>query len=388
MVLKRFNIREVNMQKKLSNRIVGGTVFFVVLCVLFFCGKSQANTTGKETKEAVSSTDSCSTEDITKFTIQGNDLTAEEVNTLEGQLVHEPNDLVSRAKLLGFYSFARINSEQAKNSYQRHALWIIENKPETEIASGGFTSFNPIIDGEAFFQARKLWLQQVDKNPDNAAIIGNAATFFLIHDSNKAEQLFKKAQSLEPKNPKWSQALAHLYELSSFNRTPSEQSVNAQKALEEMEKSLALVPSEIQKFYMLDDLAKFAYEAGYLNKAESYAKEILLLAPKYPKDWNYGNAIHHSNIILGRIALTKGDIEAAKNHLIEAGKTPGSPQLNSFGPNMTLAKELLDKNEIQVVLSYFELCGKFWKNGEKKLQEWSALIKGGQTPDFGANLKY
>jgi hypothetical protein len=51
----------------------------------------------------------------------------------------------------------------------------------------------------------------------------------------------------------------------------------------------------------------------------------------------YGNAIQDGNIVLCRIALLDGKVEAAKVSLKEAGKTPGSPQLGSFGPNMSPA---------------------------------------------------
>jgi hypothetical protein len=55
---------------------------------------------------------------------------------------------------------------------------------------------------------------------------------------------------------------------------------------------------------------------------------------------------------------------------------------------MTLAKELLKKGERTAVLEYFGLCSDFWKMGNQKLREWSALVKDGITPDFGANLLY
>jgi len=105
-------------------------------------------------------------------------------------------------------------------------------------------------------------------------------------------------------------------------------------------------------------------------------------------DWNSGNNIHHGNIILGRIALKSDKIEEAKEHLIKAGKTPGSPQLNSFGPNMTLAKELLQRHEKDVVFEYFELCSRFWKLRRDRLDRWSADVKEGKIPDFGGNLNY
>ena len=80
------------------------------------------------------------------------------------------------------------------------------------------------------------------------------------------------------------------------------------------------------------------------------------------------------------------DVELAKRHLLEAGKVSGSPQLGSFGPNMRLAADLLERGEREVVLEYFRLCASFWPRDE--LKDWAALVEGGRTPDFGANLIY
>ena len=55
---------------------------------------------------------------------------------------------------------------------------------------------------------------------------------------------------------------------------------------------------------------------------------------------------------------------------------------------MSLAKDLLEKGERDVVLEYFEACRKFWKMGEDDLDKWSKEVKAGTIPDFGANLVY
>jgi hypothetical protein len=103
---------------------------------------------------------------------------------------------------------------------------------------------------------------------------------------------------------------------------------------------------------------------------------------------SFGRAIHHGHLVLGRVALVCGDIEKAKEHLIEAGRTNGSPDLNSFGPNMTLAKELLVAGEKDAVLQYFELCKAFWKLGADRLEIWSERVQNDEIPIFGANLRY
>jgi predicted negative regulator of RcsB-dependent stress response len=154
------------------------------------------------------------------------------------------------------------------------------------------------------------------------------------------------------------------------------------------ESRFANASDEYAKWTAMDDMAVLLVDAGRLDEAEKFANQLLELAPKYEKDWNYGNAIHKGHISLGRIALRKNDVAAARQHLIKAGMTPGSPQLNSFGPNMLLAKELLEKGERESVIEYLKLCAKFWKSDHEQLQKWETVIKNGDMPIFGSNLFY
>ncbi len=91
---------------------------------------------------------------------------------------------------------------------------------------------------------------------------------------------------------------------------------------------------------------------------------------------------------MGRIALKHGDLKLAAEYLLKAGTTPGSPQLGSFGPNMSLAKDLLEKGQREPVLQYFELCRKFWKMGGERLDRWTKEVNAGLDPEFGGSLVY
>ncbi len=55
---------------------------------------------------------------------------------------------------------------------------------------------------------------------------------------------------------------------------------------------------------------------------------------------------------------------------------------------MTLAKALLEAGQDTAVLQYFDECRAFWKMGGQKLDDWSAMVRGGGKPNFGANLLY
>jgi len=158
--------------------------------------------------------------------------------------------------------------------------------------------------------------------------------------------------------------------------------------LAEAEANLSGADSERERFYALATAAKLSFEAQMNEEAETYALELLDLAQSLERDWNYGNAIHDGNMVMGRLALVHGDAEEAKRRLLEAGKTPGSPQLSSFGPNMSLAQDLLAVDEREAVIEYLRQCLEFWELGREKLKDWIALIEGGRRPDFGANLVY
>jgi hypothetical protein len=151
---------------------------------------------------------------------------------------------------------------------------------------------------------------------------------------------------------------------------------------------LKAAKDDYSRWVALNHAAKESVNQGHDADAKSFAEELERLALKYPKDWNYGNAVQDFNIVQGRLALKAGDVEAAKKHLLAAGRSPGSPQMNSFGPNMTLARDLLAKGEKAVVIEYFELCRKFWKMENGKLEQWKKEIEQGRGPDFGANLDY
>jgi len=160
------------------------------------------------------------------------------------------------------------------------------------------------------------------------------------------------------------------------------------QALTKYEQQLQADDDEKNVFYLTTSMASAALKAGDTEKAKSYAQTLLKQAETMREDWNYGNAIHVGNLVLGRIALASGDVAEAKRFFLESGKTPGSPQLNTFGPNMLLAKELLAKEERDVVLQYLDLCAKFWKPKDDRLEDWKETIKKGEMPDFKTNLVY
>jgi hypothetical protein len=149
----------------------------------------------------------------------------------------------------------------------------------------------------------------------------------------------------------------------------------------------AMLRTEIEQLEA--GLASASLEAGDLKVARQLA-EKQLAANTDTKSWNYGNIIHNANCVLGRASLRSGDKKTATEYLLKAGRTPGSPQLDSFGPDFTLARELLEASEKQVVLDYLDLVAKFWVDKPRAsgrpndnaalLEKWRKEIEGGKAP--------
>jgi hypothetical protein len=140
-------------------------------------------------------------------------------------------------------------------------------------------------------------------------------------------------------------------------------------------------PDSLRRTLSLPRLAKAALAANDVEKAVAYAQEGL-------RNGADGQATFDCNLVLGEVALQNGQIAEASQYLIASGKSSGSPALGSFGPNMSLAKALLEKGESEVVLQFFDLCKTFWTGHAQVLDNWSQIVRKGGMPNFGANLLY
>jgi len=154
------------------------------------------------------------------------------------------------------------------------------------------------------------------------------------------------------------------------------------------EQRLAEAESSHERHSALGDAAKSRFEAGDFDTARQYALALQESLKQPEAAWDEVGDAATVHIVLGRLALREGRIEEAKAHLTEAAHGEDSPVMTSFGPNMSLAHDLLLAGENQAVLDYFQACAKFWEHGAEDLDEWTMYVNAGRMPDFGANMHY
>ena len=142
------------------------------------------------------------------------------------------------------------------------------------------------------------------------------------------------------------------------------------------------VTARLSRFYSLNHKITEAYKVNDFGKVKEFAKENLELAAVYRCNWNFGNTIHDTNRVLGLVSLKGGDIDAAADYLLKAGKSTGSPQLDTFGPELDLANELLQLGKVDAVKSYLKDIKSFWEMNNGQVDTWLAEIEKGGKPQL------
>lgn len=302
------------------------------------------------------------------------ELSPAEVSALEARIAAGGGDCDDRGALAAHYLEVEIVNRDDPRERVPHLLWLAEHCPRHDQSSLLVVS----LRGHAS-EVLAVWDAVVERHPTDPAVLANAAALRLGSDDDRALALYARAEAAAPNDPQWPLEQAWIYQMRArLGRLTREE--DAAAAYAKLQRAAAL-SDDAGRFDLLAQLAAAAFEAGDHATARAHAREALDRIDAMPRTWNTGNLIHDAHVVLGRIALAEENRAAARAHLIEAGKTPGSPTLDSFGPDVRLAAELLALGDRGAVTYYFELCARFWKDSAK-LELWRRQLRFGATPDL------
>src|SRR5579862_6072440 len=134
----------------------------------------------------------------------GRKLNEHEAKEIENKAAQNKNNFLLRVRLLSFYMLKKFASKDVRKQSNKHALWIIKNKPDFDsTTTSALTHLFKKDEEKVYSKAKEIWLKHVKKQPTNPKILLNAARFFYLDDKKLAEKFLLKGQSLEPNNPEW-----------------------------------------------------------------------------------------------------------------------------------------------------------------------------------------
>ncbi len=281
----------------------------------------------------------------------------------------DPADVALRIQRMGYRRRNGIPCDE-------DSVWLTVNHPELDL--GAIVHVPREVAPELYAAIRSAWDAHLAASPEDPVILRHAARFASFDESTFAESLLRRGALLEPTSPRWFSDLGNqLMRRTAWESEALARRTIALEALESFERARDL-ESNGSRHAELVNVAKAAYLAGLHERAASTARQVLAECGQYESEWFHGNSVHHANIVLGQVALANGDLEEAARRLEAAGKTPGSPQLNSFGPDLTLARALLAVGRAESVATYLQECSRFWRTRRPLLDDWIAQIRAGE----------
>ncbi|HSW51343.1 MAG TPA: hypothetical protein VLH09_14255 [Bryobacteraceae bacterium] len=155
-----------------------------------------------------------------------------DVARLEAQLAANPEDFPARLKLMAYHQRAdRVVNPGDRAKRVRHALWLIEHHPESELLHSPVSRFSRgELNSVDYQRAVALWDAAAKTTPGNAAVPWNAASFFQGLDSGLYMHYLEATAAADPNHPFALRPLSSLYAQSVLEGGPL--SSRAQAGLE------------------------------------------------------------------------------------------------------------------------------------------------------------
>lgn len=347
-----------------------------------------------------------SMEDFDRLMGEGRKLTPENAAELDAKLKRDPKDIWARLLLIGY----RKKGEKMPPDCVELMLGLVEHHPREPGTGAIYIMLSFFYDREALRSAGTIWEKHVQAHPKDAQVLGNAAQW-MSHAAmvepkyrGKVREHFAQARALEPQNPLWAERFGGVLLGEAYVLQPPDSAAALREAIAQFEAGMRLRNVTERAAYRLPDgqpylatLTLAFLKTGDTNQAKTFAIELLRNLDEKRDAWNYGNLIYHYNSLLGQIALREGKPDEAVKYLIAAGKTPGSPQLNSFGPTFKLAKELLQLGRSEdrtTVGKFLDDVARFWANPDtardyvkadkvkqrEQIEAWKKEIFDGKIP--------
>lgn len=318
-----------------------------------------------------------------------------DAQALEAELVRTPDNVIARVQLATYWAQQSLptaphESSTARAKAKEHAVWLIRNHPR--LCSIEVTAYlSPISHGSE--QIRDTWMQAVQAAPEDVIVLANAAQHFQYKDSARAAELYRRLRALEPLKARWADRLAetefdHLVVRFGDSAKIAER---GRRALAILDEAMLLPDAGKQRTERFAKIAFCALAAGELDRSHQAAVE--LLQSESPPEAMQAYA-HLAHVVLGRIALRRNDVEAAREELRAAGRTAWLRGIHPGEPSMDLADELLERGEREAVSEYLQVLldgvqelprpKNTWHVDQwiDKLIGWKALLQAGRKPDL------
>ncbi len=305
----------------------------------------------------------------------------------------DPQDMIARASWIGWRMNRDLHVFLNSPEFGAHMMWLVQNQPGSTLTS----LLAPVGGGNRrgikAVELTRAWTAALEQHSEDVRVLKNAASYFGLEDRDKAHELLLaiRARSKDDPGAEWALASHWLLRAkrfqSRFDAGPYEfekefDAAHGKRALEHAERAIELNgPDSFSEWYEVTRI-EAAAAAGAWDRAAEVAGAALARITNGSSGRVTGNLAFHANRILGHVALRREDLAAARQHLLLSCSGGTSPQLSSFGPDWSLAREMLELGERAAVLEFLAKCRTIWSSHDDALDYWELQVQRGEQCSF------
>lgn len=240
---------------------------------------------------------------------EGQDLSAEQAQKLEHNLLKDPNNWGTRLKLLGFYYQRELETRTISFSRYVHVLWMIDNHATFDGPLEKYLSLNQ-FPARLWNIAMGHWQKKIQEQTACEHTLFNAALFAIERDFNLGLTLFGKLETIAEKSAQYP-AVVCTRAMERMRRSESSQERRklAPVVLEKGQKVID-TGTHVRNCTTFSEMAEAAFELENYHDASVFSKLALengIIAGKAGYEIELSNAY----AIAGLLALTTRDLKVA-----------------------------------------------------------------------------
>jgi hypothetical protein len=281
---------------------------------------------------------------------EGEALSSEEAAALEAGLASHPDDVVARARLLGYYDRDEFKDD-GRLRRKPHTLWLIRALPESSLLDAPFAQ----PDRAWAAEARRAWEPVVASSTASAEALGTAAGSLAPFDDDEAEGWLRRAAKLQPTRALWRDMLAEI-DIRRADRSDKW----AASALDELDAAAALGASHTGD--RRPDQVRLAFQSGRFARAGKDARALLADLDGVP-EFQRAEAVYEAGQVLARLALRQGRLGDARARLIASCGGAEAADDYAVHPEPSVALELEARGQKWALADFEQACARFpsWK---------------------------
>lgn len=133
-------------------------------------------------------------------------MSPERAAELEAELARDPgNERIHTELLIAYSALSQPEEPVARAKFYSQLVWFVTNHPESPALDDGIGApgWAKDVNDPRYQEMEVLWVSQLAKFPESAAVLFHAGRFFQGFEGGRAIDLFKKASRLEPENQRY-----------------------------------------------------------------------------------------------------------------------------------------------------------------------------------------